>query len=61
MTKFLDLGEATLCLNIKDAEIAPCLEAVCNSAREMAIETLSYQECFNATSLDLLEMFLIDG
>ena len=61
MTKFLDLGEATLCFNIKDAETAPCPGSVCNSAREMAIETFSYQECFNATSLDLLEVFLIDG
>jgi hypothetical protein len=39
MTKFLDLGETTLCFNIKDAETAPCLGSVCNSAREMVIET----------------------
>ena len=60
MTKFLDLGETSLCFNIKDAETAPCLGSVSNSAREMANETCSCQDCFNALSLDLLEVFLID-
>ena len=60
VTKFLDLGETALCFNIKDTESAPSLGSMCNSAREMAIETFSYQECFNATSLDLLEVFLVD-
>jgi hypothetical protein len=61
VTKFLDLGETTLCFNIKDSETAPRLGSVCNSAREMTIEAFfSYQKCFNASSLDLLEVFLLD-
>jgi hypothetical protein len=60
MTKFFDLGETILCFNIKDAETAPWLRSVCNSAREMAIEAFSYQKGCNASSLDLLEMVLLD-
>jgi hypothetical protein len=60
VTKFLDLGETTLCFNIKDAETAPWLRFVCNSVREMAIEAFSDQKCFNASGLDLLELFLLN-
>jgi hypothetical protein len=60
MTEFRYLRETALCFNIKDAETAPCLWSVCNSAREVAIETFAYQQGFNTASLDLLEIFLVN-
>ena len=61
MTEFLDMRETSLYFNIKDAETSPCLWSVCNLAREVVIETFTYQEGFNTMSSDLLKMLLIDG
>jgi hypothetical protein len=61
VTEFLYVRETALCLNIEYTETAPCLWSVHNSAREIAIETLPQKDGFKTSSLDLLEMFLVNG